>query len=86
MYRDLDTKLCESEKEYDSRPRIDRAKLEEAYKAMVDISMSMDYGLMETVLSELREYQLEPEDDEKVSKVESLLAELDWDGIADIVK
>ena len=86
MYRDLDAKLSESEKEYDSRPRIDRAKLEEAYKAMVDISMSMDYGLMETVLSELREYQLEPEDDEKVSKIESLLAELDWDGIADIVK
>ncbi len=86
MYRDLDAKLSESEKEYDSRPKIDRAELEEAYNAMVDICMSMDYGLMESIISDLREYKLEAEDKEKVSKIESLLAELDWDGIISVVQ
>lgn len=86
MYRDLDTKLCESEKKYDSRPRIDSAKLDEAYKAMVEISMSMDYGLMENLISDLRGYKLGPEDANRLSQVEKLLTELDWDGIEAIAR
>ena len=43
--------------------------------------MTMDYGLMDNLISDLRGYKLESEDANRLSQIEKLLTELDWDGI-----
>ena len=45
----------------------------------------MDYEMMDGLLKELRGYRLPEADRERISQIERLLTELDWDGIIHIV-
>ena len=53
---------------------------------MIEIAMTMDYGLMDNLISDLRKYKLESEDADRLSQIEKLLTELDWDGIEAIAR
>ena len=56
----------------------------EAFNTINEIAQSMDYGMMETVLSDLKDYDLTKEDKEKIRKIEDALLKLDWDGIVSL--
>ena len=79
MYRDLERALGGEETK--ELPRIGASALKEGYQTIYEIAQSMDYELMEDALANLREYSFEPEDEERISGIEKLLTELDWDGI-----
>ncbi len=84
MYRELDKALDGGEEK--QLPSIGAKALKEAYQTMYEIAQSMDYELMDGILSDLRGYSFEPADEERISAVEKLLTELDWDGISALVK
>ncbi|MBQ3911910.1 MAG: response regulator [Lachnospiraceae bacterium] len=84
MYRELDKALDGGEEK--QLPAIGAKALKEAYQTMYEIAQSMDYELMDGILSDLRGYSFEPADEERISAVEKLLTELDWDGISALVK
>lgn len=81
MYRELDEKLSAPEETEANLPPIDEASMKEAYQTILEIANSMDYGLMEDLLRNLHEYKLPEKDRIKLSRIDSLLTELDWDGI-----
>lgn len=81
MYRELDEKLSAPEETEANLSPIDEASLKEAYQTILEIANSMDYGLMEDLLRNLHEYKLPEKDRIKLSRIDSLLTELDWDGI-----
>ncbi len=81
MYRTLDSKLAMLEKSDEVLPEIDSRSLKEAYNTMVEIAGSMDYGLMENLIKDLRGYKLPEQDAERVTGIEGMLNELNWDGI-----
>lgn len=83
MYRSLDEKLSGLDKADESLPSIDPASLKEAYQTMVEIAGSMDYGMMEDILKDLKGYDLPEGDKEVISRIEGMLNMLDWDGIAE---
>ena len=86
MYRELNNKLKKSKEQSQESPKISPDELQEAYKAMIEIAMTMDYGLMDNLISDLRGYKLESEDADRLSQIEKLLTELDWDGIEAIAR
>ena len=86
MYRELNNKLKKSKEQSQESPKISPDELQEAYKAMIEIAMTMDYGLMDNLISDLRKYKLESEDADRLSQIEKLLTELDWDGIEAIAR
>jgi len=55
--------------------------LQEAYQTITEIAGNYDYELMDDLLKNLRGYRLPPSDREKLSDIEKMLTELDWDGI-----
>ncbi len=81
MYRKLDSKLSRFDKNEKDLPSISDSALKEAYQTITEIAGSMDYGMMEDILKELKGYSLPEKDKINISKIESLLTELDWDGI-----
>ena len=46
-----------------------------------EIAESMDFGMMEDLLKELKGYRLSEADEELLKKIEGMLLELDWEGI-----
>ena len=81
MYRSLDARLSWLDQKEESLPRISPGALKEAYQTIHEIADSMDYGMMEEVLKDLRGYELPEADRERMSRFETMLTELDWDGI-----
>ena len=84
-YRELNSKLSCLDSDESGLPPIDEKALTEAYQTISEIAGSMDYGLMEDILNDLRGYRLTEADRERISKIEQLLTELDWDGILKLV-
>ena len=80
-YRKLRQDLSGLEEEEEDLPGIGEEKLREAYMTAAEIAESMDYGLMDEFLKSLHAYRLPPEDAKKISKMEMMLTELDWEGI-----
>ncbi|MCR5356620.1 MAG: response regulator [Lachnospiraceae bacterium] len=81
MYRELYDKLSRLDDEDEDLPPIGEKALKEAYQTIIEIAGSMDYGMMEGILKDLKKYSLQKPDKEKISKIECMLTELDWDGI-----
>jgi hypothetical protein len=81
MYRTFDRHLEAFDTRDSDLPDIDEKALKEAYQTIVEIAQSMDYELMEGILSDLRTYNLPEEDAKRVAAIERMLTELDWDGI-----
>ena len=86
MYRELDSKLSKLDKKDKELLPIDKKALKEAYQTITEIAGSMDYGLMEAILKDLKKYRLPGPDAERISSMEGMLTELDWDGIVKTAK
>lgn len=69
-----------------SGPFVDEVSLKEAYRSILEYADSMDYELLEGVLTTLSEFHLPPEDKEKLDRLKKLLFDLDWDGITELCK
>ena len=81
MYRTIDGRLSWLDDSGDDLPVIGESALKEAYQTIAEIAESMDYALMDEILSELRGFRLPEEDRERVHSMEMMLSQLDWDGI-----
>ena len=64
---------------------IDPADLLDAYSAIKETAENMDYDMTEDILKSLREYKLPAEDEKRISDIERMLNELDWDAIISTV-
>ena len=84
MYRDFDRALAPLDQQSDALKEIDPAAMKEAYQTMTEIAGSMDYGLMESLLKEVRSYRLSEKDEANIKAIEDLLNRLDWDGLRDM--
>ncbi|MBO4415725.1 MAG: response regulator, partial [Lachnospiraceae bacterium] len=86
MYRTLDSGLSWLDNTDESLPGIDEDALNEAYQTIIEIADSMDYGMMEDILKDLRGYSLPEADRDRINNIERMLMELDWDGIIRTVR
>ena len=85
-YRQLDEKLSVMDKGAKDLPPLSKEMRIEAFQTICEIAQSMDYGMMESVIKNIRGYDLTPEDEEKVGLIEERLMQLDFDGIINIAK
>ena len=81
MYRSLDEKLSGLDNSDAGLPVMEKKALKEAYQTIAEIAGSMDYGLMESIIKDLKGYALPSADRERIDKIEGRLMELDWDSI-----
>ena len=80
-YRDLDKKL-EAFDEQRIKPRILSPDMRrEALCTISEIAESMDYGMMEDLIGDLKKYDLSEDDRNMIEQIEDMLMRLDWDGI-----
>ena len=85
MYRELNARLSRlDEGENDLQELTDEMR-KEAFQTMEEIADSMDFGLMEGILQDLKHYRLSSEDEQMLHDVEELLMKLDWEGMKDIL-
>ena len=80
-FQELDNKLEVLDKDKESFPILTESMRKDAYDTMIDITNSMDYGMMESLLDDIDNYKLEKEDSERFKRIRKLLLELDWEGI-----
>ncbi len=86
MYRGLDSKLTWFDRTDESLPQIEESALNEAYLTIIEVAGIMDYGMMESLLKNLRGYFLPKEDKERIDGIEKALVELNWDRITKIAR
>ncbi len=82
MYRELDGRLSALDAGDEQLPEIDADSLKDAYSTIIEIAGSMDYGLMEGMLADLKGYRLPAGDDMNLKTIEKLLTELNWEEIS----
>jgi len=82
MYRELEKRLRERDSEEKDLLEIDEKSLKEAFWTISEVSQSMDYEMMENLLGDLRSYRLDERSEGYLKKIEGLLTDLDWEGIA----
>ena len=83
-YRMLDEKLLALDKKEADLPPLEGAMRDEAFRTIGEIAHSMDYGMMESVLKNIRNYKLNNEDEEVIKQIEERLLLLDFEGIETI--
>ncbi len=86
MYRELDKELSADDCECAEKAEISSAELKEAFQTVIEIADAMDYGLMDQLLKSLHDYDLESLAESRLSELEKLLSELDWEGMIKIAK
>ncbi len=86
MYRSLDKKLSVMDKDRETLPEISPAEMKEAWQTILEISDSMDYGLMDQIIKDLKGYRLGAEDEKNLLEVEKALTELDWEKIRSLAE
>ena len=56
----------------------------EAFETIKEITESMDFGMMEQVLNDIKGYRLESDDQKAIDSISEKLFSLDWDAIKEI--
>ncbi|MCR4657252.1 MAG: response regulator [Lachnospiraceae bacterium] len=82
MYRTLDNELCALDIPEGELREMTAESMKEAYRTIYEIAQSMDYGLMEDILKDLKNYSLSGRDKAVIGNIEKCLTELDWEGIS----
>ena len=85
-YRELDARLTALDDAGEDKKVLTDDMRTEAFNTIGEIAGSMDYGMMESVIADLKGYRLSAEDEDRIKKIEDSLMKLDWDSIADIVR
>ena len=84
-YRKLDEMLSKLDPKDGEKKDMSAPMRREAFSTIAEIAGSMDYGMMENVLNDLKGYRLSPSDDELIKHVGDKLMQLDWDGITEMI-
>jgi signal transduction histidine kinase/response regulator of citrate/malate metabolism len=82
-YRKLGTSLL-GDKGEDLLKEITPAMRNEAFETIKEITESMDFGMMEQVLNDIKGYRLESDDQKAIDSISEKLFSLDWDAIKEI--
>ena len=82
-YRKLGTCLL-GDKGEDLLKEITPAMRNEAFETIKEITESMDFGMMEQVLNDIKGYRLESDDQKAIDSISEKLFSLDWDAIKEI--
>ena len=85
-YRTLDAALSGFDAGSADAPELSDDMRKDAFETIVSLAESMDYGLLEQLLRDLKGYRLTEEDAGIVREAEERLMQLDWDGIAETVR
>ncbi len=85
-YIELDSRLKALDTDDKDLEELSEAMRKEAFQTIGEIADSMDFGMMEQVLNDVKGYRLSEEDRGNVKKIEEMLMQLDWDGIIEVVK
>ena len=86
MFEMLDRRLAKFDEVDESLPVIGDSEMKEAYAAIYEYTLNMDFGMVEDVLNDLKNYRLKPEDEILIKQVNDSLMMLDWDSIEAVVK
>lgn len=86
MFRQLNDKLSALDEKKGEKPLIDGESLADAFSTIIEIAGSMDYGLMEGIIADLKGYSLPEADERRLKDIEKSLTELDWDEIIRIAR
>ena len=85
-FRELNGKLSFLDKNVGTGKEITPAMIKEAFSTVCEIAESMDFGMMEDLIRDLREYSFPQEEKEVLDDIAKKLNELDWDGIGKCAK
>ncbi|MBO4762083.1 MAG: Hpt domain-containing protein, partial [Lachnospiraceae bacterium] len=85
-YRTLDAALSRFDAGSADAPELSDDMRKDAFETIVSLAESMDYGLLEQLLRDLKGYRLTEGDAGIVREAEERLMQLDWDGIAETVR
>lgn len=85
-YRALNEHLSPLEKDHSPKKEFNGKMRKEAFQTIEEIALGMDYGMLEGVLKELKNYGLSDADEKTVQAVEDAFLRLDWDSILRIVR
>ncbi len=86
MFEMLDKRLEKFDEVDESLPLIGEDEMKEAYGAIYEFTINMDFGMVESVLNNLKNYRLTPNDEVLIKQVNDSLMMLDWDSIEAVVK
>ncbi|MBR0120054.1 MAG: response regulator [Eubacterium sp.] len=88
LYRTLGESLSrlEQPKAGSDKPSISEPELKEAYQTIIEISSSMDFDLMDEILSDLDGYSLPEEDEKLLADIKKLCLEMNWDEIRSLAE
>ncbi len=65
---------------------IDDKQLRECYQCIYESSQMMDFGMVESILDQVKEYKLKSADEVIIKEVNDHLMQLDWDSLVELVK
>jgi CheY-like chemotaxis protein len=85
-FRELNGKLSFLDKSSGTGKEITPEMIKEAFATVCEIAESMDFGMMEDLIRDLREYSFPQEEKEVLDDIAKKLNELDWDGIGKCAK
>ena len=85
-FRELDKYLAPLDEGNEDLPEIPEENLKEAYLTLTEIAGSMDYGMMDSWIREMKGYRLPPEEAGHLRKIEESLNALEWEEIAKLAK
>ncbi len=80
-FREMNGNLDPLDEKKENLPEIPEASLKEAYLTLSEIAGSMDYGLMDGWIKEMKGFALPPEDGKYLQRIEEGMNALDWDNI-----
>ena len=86
LYRSYENILSSVTEKSDDRPDIPGEMLADAYGGLSEFTEIQDYELARMVVESLKEYRLPEPDVERFKRIDSKLAQMDWDGIREILK
>ena len=86
MYRSLRDQLAFLDESAGKREPADTETIKEAYQALTEVAVVMDYDSAEMIIAEIRGFDLPEEDRERFSKLDTMLRQLDWDGFEKLAK
>ncbi len=85
-FREFDKHLAPLDEGSEDLPEIPEGSLKEAYLTLTEIAGSMDYGMMDSWIREMKGYRLPPEEADHLRKIEESLNALEWEEIAKLAK
>ena len=86
LYRSYEKILSSVSEKSEDLPDVPADMLADAYGGLSEFAQIQDYELARMVVDSLKEYRLPESDEERFKRIDSKLAQMDWDGIREILK